>query len=665
MRARVLLAAVLVCGLVASACAVAFVGAPPGVDVRSSVPGESASSERAEPSTSAEATPGDVSSAQALACPVAARSDDSHRNVSEARIVELYPNPTTPENVGEFFVLETPPETSLENWTVTDGHTTASFPNETVSGAVAVTINPNETASLTDEPTLELEGHLRLATDGDRLEIRNGSDRIDAVSYEDAPVAEQWYRTERANESGDQSNPSASARSSGDATGRWWPRGATCLPSTRVAAENATTFVLPDSPEIPLETIRNAEENLSLAGYTFTSEAVASELVAASERGVEVDVLLESGPVGGASSATEAPLSTLEDGGVDVRMTGGENARYRYHHPKYAIADDTVLIMTENWKPSGVGGESSRGWGISLENTALATDLETVFDADFSGPDTESGTAYLEDASFSDPAGQVQTPTEFPSNHPPESVDVESAELLLAPDNAEPRLRELLASAEDEILVKQASLGGPDVSLVEETVDAARRGVEVRILLDSSWYVEEENARVKSVLEETAAAEDLPLEVALVEPKNRFEKIHAKGVVIDGETTVVGSINWNDNSLRNNREVVLAIHGEEPAAYYEGVFDADWNGGTWSLPVGLAAVVALALLGAAALGRRYISFGDSRRPTIDGVGRDRLEYDEDASPVEPPPLEDDSLDPDTTETAHSIARDVERRRSDE
>ncbi|MDJ1430675.1 phospholipase D-like domain-containing protein [Halostagnicola sp. A-GB9-2] len=626
MRIRALLVAVLVCCLFASVIATALIDIPsmigdrqPGVDADSkSLEDGSERMQTATPTdtsvqtaTPSDGIPGFENTTSALACPKHARADGEPRILDKPRIVELYPNPTTYENVGEFFVLETPPETSLENWTVTDGHTTATFPNETVSDRVAVTTDANETATLTDDSPLELDGHLRLATDGDSLELRNGSERIDTVSYDDAPLAERWYRSDL--EEGNTDNPTA-----GESQGKWWPRDATCLERTTTDADEATAFVLPDSPDIPLETIRDAENRLVVAGYTFTSETIAAELVKASERGVDVDVLLESGPVGGTPEPTESILESLEDGDVNVRATGGEGARYQFHHPKYAIADDTVLVTSENWKPSGLGGDSSRGWGITVEDRELATALETVFIADFEGWDTKSGASHRENTTFVDDETDERGQTEFTSEHRAEAVDVDGVELLLAPDNAQERVRELLAEAEDEILVKQASIGGSGVSLVEETVDAARRGVEVRILLDSSWYVEDDNAELKASLERTAADEELPLEVSLVEPGDRFEKIHAKGVIIDDETTLVGSLNWNDNSLENNREVVLAVHGEEPAAYYRAVFDDDWQGESWSLPVGLSLGVIVALIVAALVGHRYITFGDRE---VSAVGK--------------------------------------------
>ncbi|APX95797.1 phospholipase D-like domain-containing protein [Natronorubrum daqingense] len=521
----------------------------------------------------------------------------------EPRIVEAFPNPSTEHNVGEYVVLETPPDTELENWTITDGHTSASIPNETVSGRVALSTDTEATDELTDYPVRELEGSLRLAVDGDDLELRNGSTTVDTVSYERASLEERWHRD---------ADEFDTATTQTPADGDWHPRDATCVPVSSGDADEATPFVLPDEPELPRETIREAEDRLSVAGYTLTSEEIAEDLVDAADRGVDVSVLLEASPVGGTEVTTEPVLETLEDGDVEVRAIGGEGSRYRFHHPKYAVADDQVLVTSENWAPAGVGGESSRGWGVLLEDETLAADLEAVFDADFEGWDTVPGSEYREDTSFvDDEGGGEEPPGSYPSEYGPEPTAIEAAELLVAPDNAESRVEELLADADEEILVKQASIAA-DASVLEETIDAAHRGVDVQILLDSTWYHEDDNRALADELEEYATSEGLSLEVGLVEETDRFEKIHAKGVVIDREIAIVGSANWNENAFENNREVLLALSGEEIATYYADVFEDDWDGDEdrWALPFELSLTVVAALAIAAIIGRRYIRFGD-------------------------------------------------------
>ncbi|MDG5762028.1 phospholipase D-like domain-containing protein [Natronococcus sp. A-GB1] len=572
-------------------CATALLGTLFGIPLAASLGAASPPSGLDGPDATAEADEVD-----GLRCP---QPIDATETGDDPRIVELYPNPTAHENVGEYLVVEVPSETALKNWSVTDGHTTARFPNETVSGRVALTTDPEETRELTDDPVIELEGTVRLATDGDGLELRDGNRTVDAVTYDRAPTAERWYRTT-------ETDGSESANVT-PADGEWWPRDATCLPTSTVDADEATAFVLPDSPDIPQETIRDADDRLLVAGYTFTDEDVADDLVAAADRGVDVAVLLESGPVGGTPDTSESVVETLEHGGVDVRFVGGEGARYRFHHPKYAVADESVLVTSENWKPAGVGGESSRGWGVRFADDALADELAAIFRADFEGWDAESGASFREDTTFVE--DDAAPPREFPTNHGAETVSVDAAELLLAPENAEPRLLELLDGADDEILIKQASIAD-DVSLLEATLDAARRGVDVRILLDSSWYVEDEHETLVADLERTADKEELSLEAELVEDTDAFEKIHAKGIVIDREVAVVGSANWNENSLRNNREVLLALHGTDAAAYYADVFESDRDeDDAWSLPFELSAAVVVALAVAAVVGHRYVRFG--------------------------------------------------------
>ncbi len=509
------------------------------------------------------------------------------------QLVKLYPNTLTEGNAGEYFVLEFPDEHSVTNLTITDGHSTARIPAESQKPGERVTysLEPENTAAVTSYPVAELDDHLRVAANGDDLKLRAEDAVIDTVSYERARAGEQWYR-----ESEDE--------------GVWWPAGSTCQEVTTGSPETATTFVLPDNPEKPQATLEAADDRIQLAGYTYTSEATTEALIEAADRGVTVEVLLEAGPVGGMPAETKAVGDELADAGVEVRLLGGENARYRFHHPKYAIVDEQLLVMTENWKPSGVGGTSSRGWGVIIAESTLRAELETVFEADFEGRDTVSWETYRTEATFVDDTANEREP--FETQVDAETVAVEEAELVVAPDNAGDRFGELIADAEDSLHLKQVDIAD-DVGLLEETLEAARRGVSVRIALDSSWYVESDNRELAATLEQKVEDEELNLKVRLLEGGDAFEKIHAKGVIIDEETTVVGSVNWNENSIENNREVALVVHGEDVAAYYLAVFEADWEGEettAWepTLPVGLAVILAFTLLALGVASYRQLRF---------------------------------------------------------
>jgi phosphatidylserine/phosphatidylglycerophosphate/cardiolipin synthase-like enzyme len=305
------------------------------------------------------------------------------------------------------------------------------------------------------------------------------------------------------------------------------------------------------------------------------------------------------------STRTATALATLERGGIDVRVTAGGYARYRFHHAKYAVVDERALVTSENWKPSGIGGRSSRGWGVITQQRAIVGGLVETFRADTGW----LGAVPWSEHDVSTVEGERANKS-YPANFETESFNVSRTALLVAPDNAESRIRTAIQNAEHSLEIKQVQIGGPQFPFLQDVLAAAERGVEVRILLSGTWYAQEENEQLKTWLDEQASAGDLPLEVRIADPTNAFEKIHAKGLIVDDRQTLVGSINWNNNSIRRNREIALLIESEEVAAYFGAVFEADWNGDDRrNLPLGLA-LAALFVAGLAVLGASQLQFDE-------------------------------------------------------
>lgn len=500
-------------------------------------------------------------------------------------ILELYPDPARDGDAGEYVLLRLP---APGNWSVSDGESTVRLRNQT--GRVLVTNDPEQIRNGTGTgpdgapPTVVGEG-LELANGGEAVVLRRDGAVVQRVRYGET-------------EEGHRYRP---------ATDEWRPAGLDPRDPVPVGPTNATAFLLPDSPSVPLETLRSAERRLLVAGYTFTSGRITDALLAASERGVEVRVVVESGPVDGMSSQQARLLDRLSAAGVDVRVVGVGAARFNYHHPKYAVADDRALVLTENWKPSGVGGRSSRGWGVRTENGSTADVLAALFRQDAAAPDTRAWESFRDGRRFEPiPSANGSYPTEFA----PERVHARNVTLLTAPGNAESALVRAIDGAESRVDVLQPSLGRQDNALVRATLRAAQRGVEVRILLSGAWYSAEENQALISWLNDWADRNDAPLTARIAEPRGRFEKIHAKGLLIDDDLAVVGSLNWNENSATRNREVALALAGPEPVAFYRESFEADWAGGsggrTWLFAAGAAASVGVAGL----VAKRSLSFAE-------------------------------------------------------
>ena len=522
------------------------------------------------------------------------------------RIVALFPNPTTEENRGEYLVVRLP---ERGNWSLSDGYYEAEIPAN-ASGVVALSMDPaNATPLLADEtaaagnggtgdPALRaLDDHFPLAASGDRIELRRNGTAVAVVDYDRAPEGHRW----RAD------------------WGEWRPRGYEPRPPTRTADARVTPFVLPDSPGLPVEPLRGADDRLFVAGYTLTSERVADALAAAADRGVRVRVLLEGSPVGGFPTRSARLLDRLTAAGVAVRILDGEVERFRFHHPKYAVADDRAAVLTENWKPSGTGGRSNRGWGVLVEGAAgiegetdaragtdadreatVADDLAALFAADFEARDARPWRAFRADTEFHG-GGRANGsyPTRFDAPAKPATANVT---VLTAPGNAADRIVARIDAADERVLAVVPRVGGPDDRIVRALRRAADRGVDVHLLLSDAWYDREANRNLSTRLA------DEPIAVDLAEPRGRFGKVHAKGLVVD-DTAVVGSLNWNPSAATNNREVLLAVENESVADFYARAYAADWRGGGIQLPVVFAAGLGVALAGAGAVARREIAFG--------------------------------------------------------
>ena len=521
----------------------------------------------------------------AAASPAAAAPSASgavQNATSDAELVAVYPDPVARGDPSEFIVVRFARATNTTDWTLTDGKTAAGLPNRTLSGTVALATDPEVAAELTDHPVVGLDGRLRLANGGERLRLRHGNETVDSARYRNAPEASVWNASR----------------------GGWRPLGATDRDPVRTDGGPATVFVLPDAPDMTAETLRDAEDRLLLAGYTLPSERVADVLVAAHDRGTTVRVLLDGSPVGGMTDRQARILDRLTEAGVEVRLLTGPYARYAHHHPKYAVVDDRTLVLTENFKPSGTGGMSSRGWGVVLEDAAAADSLASLHGADRGWRAATPWQTYREGRTFEHAEPALG---EFETRHEPQDVSVSSASVLVAPDNAADAVVERIDAADDRVLVQQMTIEGRDNRLLRAVLRAADRGVTVRVLLSDAHYVAAENAELADWLGRQAEREGWDLEARVDDPDG-YEKIHAKGVVVDG-TALVGSLNWGRTAQTENREMVVALEGGGAADYYASVFDDDW-GGTEErpLPTALLGGAAVALAAAALVARR-IEFG--------------------------------------------------------
>jgi len=257
------------------------------------------------------------------------------------------------------------------------------------------------------------------------------------------------------------------------------------------------------------------------------------------------------------------------------------HAPYRYDHAKYVVIDDnSVLVTSENFGQTGfppAGRTGNRGWGVWIEDPDVAAYFRDLFFEDVDGPAITpvygSGTQVESMPSVS------YTPVFSPATFTGAQVTP-----VIAPDTSN-EITNLLESARTSIEIEQAYITNESGTRLNPylatAINASRRGVQVRVLLDSYWFNmedEADNDEMAALINRIAADEHLPLEARCADLSvSGFEKIHNKGVIVDDRAVLVSSINWNTNSPTFNRETGVIIGQPEAARYFRSVFDADWS----------------------------------------------------------------------------------------
>jgi len=107
--------------------------------------------------------------------------------------------------------------------------------------------------------------------------------------------------------------------------------------------------------------------------------------------------------------------------------------------------------------------------------------------------------------------------------------------------------------------------GSSENVLIEDLAAARARGVDVRILVDDGSV-------------NNSAVDYLRAHGVAVKYDSGNATTHAKLVIIDGETVIVGSTNFTYYGLEKNNEVDVLVVSSRVAAYFEDYFRDLWNG---------------------------------------------------------------------------------------
>jgi len=498
------------------------------------------------------------------------------------QIVEFCPDPHLYNDADEYLVLSG--NGSLDDITVSDGEGGFRFPPGTkINGLLTIarsgTAFEQTHGKFPDFEWLDYSPQVRNVIPGDTLRLANVKDNL--MLYRNGLLIQEvaWPDDVKPRE----------GQVHYFENGTWDMR-PLMIGQSRFAPAvfwnvSVTTFVSPDcSSDMFSYAVNQSSDEILLNVYEFSSPLMADMLIAAHVRDVDVRILLEGGPVGGISPEEKGVIRTMTDRGIPVSVMlsqTGNPAPYRYDHAKYVIIDRKATLLTsENFKYSGFppdGLNGNRGWGVYLEDPALAEYFSTVYITDYNG---KSVSAYNGSAGNLEPLPSRKHTVDFP----PEYFAGATVRPVIAPDTSN-QITSLINSAERSIEIEQAYITNETPSCLNPflaaAINASRRGVHVRVLLDSYWFNiedEKDNDEMADMINRISMSENLPLEARCADlPMIDVDKIHNKGVIVDDQYVLVSSINWNSVSPNFNREAGVIIDHPGVARYFLEVFEDDWT----------------------------------------------------------------------------------------
>ncbi len=305
-------------------------------------------------------------------------------------------------------------------------------------------------------------------------------------------------------------------------------------PAVPLAIGDDILVPLPDGPaafSAVDSLLRSAARSIELEMYEFQRADLAALIVAAHERGVAVTGIMD--PSEGTSQATWALLAQ-----AGIKLIAFPDEALTIDHVKLLIVDgNRAVVGGINWGRHSI---ENRDYDVLITGPAVAN-LTRIFDQD---------------------------------------LELTGEPTLVAPPRADRLVQVLVTRPGDGI--RGAALTAIDTAqrtidiemfvlsdriVLDALVNAARRGVGVRVLLEPT-----QPQNLAALAELRAAGGRARLFVPV-----KGEKLHAKLAIFDALVVLFGSCNWSRSGFTRNHELDLLIRDPSLARLFLDRLQGDWN----------------------------------------------------------------------------------------
>lgn len=298
-------------------------------------------------------------------------------------------------------------------------------------------------------------------------------------------------------------------------------------------------IITPEDLQGPIiEAINSAEKNIKLANFHLSNRDVVVALKNASHRGVKIEIILDNGTLSKSTTAQKI-VQDLKSNGVEVKSS---STFFSITHQKSFVIDGkTAFVSSINLVTTTA---KTRDFGLFTKEESVVTEMMSVFDTDWENADTNSGI----------------TPA------------LTSNRLLWSPINSLDKLKELILSSKKELKIMVENLGNQD--MLEAFIEKAKQGVHVQVL--TPGCVIGDALRNRGYIK-TLTDNGVESKVSSANSDAEHPYVHAKMILVDGETFYIGSENFTNNSLLRARELGIITNEKTKAEVISKTFDHDWS----------------------------------------------------------------------------------------
>lgn len=280
-----------------------------------------------------------------------------------------------------------------------------------------------------------------------------------------------------------------------------------------------------------INAIRKSEDSFYGAFYDLSSLKIASELIDAKNRSVDVKIVTEKDNYSGRA------VNSLIEAGIPVVKDNSHGLM----HNKFAVIDKR-LLFTGSYNTTDNGSAKNNNNAILIESHKLAAIYLDEFNEMFHDRIFANKKEYGPFASLRN-KNKVTAGDIF-------------LEVYFSPENnVEDIICKKIEDASHSIRFMAFSFTSPEIS--ESMIKKFKNGIDVKGIFEKRGAYTKHSEFIKMKLE------GLPVQV----DRNRYN-MHHKVIIIDNTSVITGSYNFSKNAALRNDENILIINNHDIARHY-------------------------------------------------------------------------------------------------